>query len=119
MPPRRLNAPKGTRRVMALYKGFRERNPERARVVRIKLPQVAMLMGFVRAIEYDTTLGYQTVKMRHDFARGSAPQLAAGRGRNKLLLVGGRYHVTSRGIVDLTPRGREIDDHGYKSRRQR
>jgi hypothetical protein len=31
-------------------------------------------------------------------------------GRNELFLVGGSYHVTERGVVDLNTRGAEIDD---------
>jgi hypothetical protein len=93
-----------------LFEDFRERPPRSARVVRIKLPRAAALMGRVRAIEYDTTHGSKVTKYRHVFAVGSAPYLAAAPGhRGGLLLFGGRFHVTDRGIVDLGVGGREIE----------
>jgi hypothetical protein len=94
----------------ALYEDFREDKPRRARVVKITLPKAAMLMGTVSAIEYSTTHRGKTTLYRHDFAIGSRPFLAAGtKGKNRLLLFGGRYHITERGIVDLDGSGREIE----------
>jgi hypothetical protein len=93
-----------------LYEDFREDRPRRARAVRITLPKAAMLMGTVTAIEYDTSHGGKMVPYRHVFAIGSRPFLAAGTtGKNRLLLYGGRYHVTERGIVDLDGAGHEIE----------
>jgi hypothetical protein len=45
----------------------------------------------------------------HHFAPGSRPALYAGTNRNELALVGGRFHVTGRGITDLDANGRETD----------
>lgn len=101
---------KDIERASALYESFREERPKRARTVRVTLPKVAMVMGHVRAIEYDTTHGGKTHLYKHRFAPGSKPMLVAAKGRGKLFLIGGRYHVTGRGIVDLDPRGRELDD---------
>jgi hypothetical protein len=93
-----------------LFEEFREKAPRTARVVNIQLPKAAALMGRVRAIEYDTTHGSKVTKYRHDFAVGSAPYLAAAPGkRGGLLLFGGRFHVTARGIVDLDGNGHEIE----------
>jgi hypothetical protein len=47
---------------------------------------------------------------KHKFARGSRPLLCAGPKAGQLYLIGGRFHVTDRGIVDLTPSGKEIPD---------
>jgi hypothetical protein len=110
-------APRGTRRVLRLTQEFRERQPDRAMIVRIKLPKVAMSMGYLESVNYVTTLGDRTVRFKHTFAKGSRPLLAASGRKNQLLIVGGRFHVTERGIVDLGPSGREIDDRGYRSRR--
>ncbi len=88
-------------RAKRLYEDFREERPKRARVIRVKLPKVAMIMGTLRAIEYDTTHGGKTHLYKHTFAPGSRPLLVAASGRGKLFLVGGRYHVTARGVVDL------------------
>ncbi len=70
-----------------------------------------MVQGTVEAILYRTTHKGEAVLYKHDFAAGSRPFLAAGPRRNQLFLIGGRYHVTDRGIVDLDSHGREIEDH--------
>jgi len=99
-----------TKKAINTYAKFREERPQRAKAVHIKLPKTVWVMGHLGAVEYFTTINGNATKFRHKFARGSRPLLCAGTGRNQLLLVGGRFHVTDRGIVDLTPKGREIDD---------
>ena len=104
-------APKNVRRAASLYKSFREREPRVAKSVRVRLPRAVMVMGHVDFIGYTTTHeNNRAVHYKHSFARGTKPLLCAGVGRNQLFLIGGRYRVTGRGIVDLTPKGREIDD---------
>lgn len=93
-----------------LYEKFREKKATRARAVSITLPKSVMVMGYLEFVGYSTTHGGQAAMYKHKFAKGSRPLLCAGPGRNQLILVGGRYHVTERGIVDLTPKGREIED---------
>lgn len=101
-----------------LYEDFCEDKPRRARVVNITLPKAAMLMGTVTAIEYTTTHQGETTLYRHLFAVGSRPFLAAGtKGKNRLVLFGGRYHVTERGIVDLDQAGHEIEHTKRKKTR--
>lgn len=94
-------------RVARLFRGFRLRAPRSATRVRVELPEAAILMGTVRAIEYEMPHGRRTVLYRHEFAKGSRPELAAGPDPCQLVLVGGAYKVTERGIVDLHPNGRE------------
>lgn len=96
-----------------LHEEFREKAPTRAKKVSYAVPSVLMVMGQVEFIGYRTTHGDEMVLYKHDFAPGSRPQLAAGPKRNQLFLVGGRYRVTDRGIVDLDAKGREIDDPGH------
>lgn len=96
---------------VGLYRKFREAEPQRMRRVTIEIPAALMTMGRVSAIEYETTHGGKTQAYRHDFVPGSRPTLAASGKRNGLFLLGGRYHVTERGIVDLDPRGREVEDN--------
>jgi hypothetical protein len=98
------------RKAAQLYKAFREEPPRRAKRVNVKLPRSVMVMGTLDAVLYTTTIAGKATRFKHTFAKGSKPLLCAGPGRNSLVLVGGRYKVTYRGIVDLTPRGREIDD---------
>ena len=98
------------RRAAALYREFRESEPTRARVIRGRWPRAVMVMGYVDAIEYSTTVGGKGRRYRHKFARGSRAMLCATPKLGALFIIGGHFHVTDRGIVDLTPRGREIED---------
>ena len=98
------------RKAKKLYESFREKTATRARRINLKLPRAVMVMGYCSAIEYETTHGTKMRAYRHKFAKGSRPLLCAGPGKSQLFLIGGRFHVTDRGIVDLTPKGRELDD---------
>ena len=100
---------KALSRVARLYKSFREAPAKRAREVFFNPPRAAAVMGHVEFIGYVTSHAGKTHLYIHEFAEGSRPMMAAGTGRNQLLLVGGRYKVTSRGITDLDPNGRAID----------
>lgn len=93
-----------------LYEDFREVSVKRARKIRIKYPKAVAVMGYCEAILYSTTHKGVAKLYKHKFAKGSRALLCAGPGKSQLYLIGGRFHVTDRGIVDLTPSGREIPD---------
>lgn len=97
-----------------LHEKFREEIPKRAKAVKFDVPKVVMVMGTLESVEYTTTHKGKVHKYRHDFASGSRPFLAAGPKKNQLFIVGGCYHVTDRGIVDLDTHGKELLDptHG-------
>lgn len=92
----------------ALYEEFREEPPQRARAVNYKVPKAVAVMGRVEFFGYVTTHAGKTHLYVHQFAMGSRPIFAAGKGRNQAFLIGGRYRVTDRGIVDFGPGGREV-----------
>jgi hypothetical protein len=96
---------RGARR---LYGQFREERPGRTKRVPFKVPKAVAVIGHVEFIGYATTHRGKTHLYLHEFAEGSRPMMAAGPKRNQLLLVGGRYHFTARGIVDLDSSGREV-----------
>jgi hypothetical protein len=91
-----------------LYEEFREQKAQTGRVLRIDWPRSLMSMGYIHDIGYDTVRNGDAEKYRHHFAPGSRPILCADK-RGLLFIVGGRYHVTERGIVDLGPDGRELE----------
>lgn len=91
-----------------LYKRFREEEPKRARSVKITLPKAMMVMGTLDAVLYTTTHGGRSQSYKHTFNKGSRPLLCAGTKDGQLFVVGGRFRVTARGIVDLNGRRREI-----------
>ncbi len=98
------------RKAIELFRGFREREPTISKEIELDVPDQLIVMGHVEFIGYKTTHGKRAKLYKHDFAKGSRPLLCTGVGKNQVFLIGGNYHVTERGIVDLDTRGREIDD---------
>jgi hypothetical protein len=98
------------KKAKSLYESFREQPVGRARKVRINFPKAVAVMGYLEFVGYSTTHAGEAKLYKHKFAKGSRPLICAGPNDNQLYLVGGRFRVTGRGIVDLTPKRREIDD---------
>jgi hypothetical protein len=97
-------------RAVKLSAEFRESKPTRGKAIDFKMPKVLMVMGYLHDLGYDMIRSKKSEKYRHTFAPGSRPQLCVEPSTGRLFLIGGRFHVTERGIVDLDARGREIDD---------
>lgn len=99
---------------VALYTNFREKRPKKLKVVDIDIPTVVACIGHVESIDYTTTHGDKAVLYRHDFVKGSRPLLAVSADGRQLLLIGGRFQFTERGIVDRDVTGQEIENvaHG-------
>lgn len=97
-----------------LFRDFREREPKRIRVVDFDLPRAVMVIGYVEEIHYTTTHGKKSVLYRHPFQAGSRPLLCSSADGAQLLLLGGRYKFTDRGIVDRDADGNLVfdPDHG-------
>lgn len=79
--------------------------------VNILIPSELMVIGRLNAVEYDCRREGKTLKARHVFAPGSRPMLAAGTQKGQLFLLGTRYRMTDRGIVDFDAQGEAIDYH--------
>lgn len=106
-------------RAAKLYESFRERAPTRVKKLGIAgPPRIAVDIGHVEFIGYRTTHGRKLTLYQHDFAPGSRPLLCVSPDGKQLLLLGGRYQFTGRGIVDRDIAGREIDNpqHGRPMR---
>lgn len=67
---------------------------------KIKAPRVGLTVGPVLGIMYATTRDGKREKYLHRFKKNSRPLLAASHDGKTLVLVGGRYQFTDRGIVD-------------------
>lgn len=96
-----------------LYESFRERKPRRIGRADFKVPAAVACMGYVEGIDYRTTHGKKVTLYHHDFAPGSRPLLAVSSDGKQLLLLGGRYQFTERGIVDRDAKGREVENAGH------
>ena len=64
------------------------------------VPREALAIGNVLAIEYETVRDGEYEKYRHIFRKRSRPLLASAFHGKQLLLIGGKYLFTERGIVD-------------------
>ena len=93
-----------------LYEDFREAKPKR--IVRLNyddvIPKSLMSIGNLVEVRYDTTRGGKVEKYQHKFHAGSRPLLCAS-DTGLLYIIGGRYEVTERGIVDLDGQGNELE----------
>jgi hypothetical protein len=94
-------------RAAALYRDFREAEPQRASLLDIDLPRAVAEVGVCQFIGYLTTHAGRSQAYVHGFAKGSAPSLYSSGRRGELFLFGGRFRMTARGIVDLRADGRE------------
>jgi hypothetical protein len=99
-----------------LYESFREAKPRKLARMNVKIPRVVACMGHVEGIDYRTTHGKKVTLYRHKFAAGSRPLLCVSSDGRQLMLLGGLYQWTDRGIVDRDARGRERPDpkHGKR-----
>jgi hypothetical protein len=101
------------KQAIELFSSFRERKPTRIGRAVLKVPTVVACMGYVEGIDYRTTHGKKTELYHHDFAAGSRPLLCVSSDGRQVLLVGGRYKWTERGIVDRDHKDREIENEGH------
>ena len=99
--------------------------PKKIDTVNFEVPQAVAVIGHVDEILYTTTHNGKAVSYRHPFQAGSRPLMAVSGNGAQLLLLGGRYKFTARGIVDRDARGKLVyepahgdDDSGYMRRRQ-
>ena len=101
-------------RTLEIYETFRERAPRRVDVYKVHIPKMVAMIGHLESVDYATAHGSKKVYYRHDFAPGSRPLLCVSPDGKQLLLLGGRFQFTDRGIVDHDREGKEIDNphHG-------
>ena len=84
-----------------LYSGFMQRPPSRSQKITLPPPpKVALAIGKVSRLYYVSNRGGRATEYRHDFATGSRPLLAVSHDGKTLMLLGGAYRFTDRGIVD-------------------
>lgn len=109
-----MSLKKAIRAAVKLYRDFREKEPKKIGVVEVTLPAAVMVIGYVDEIFYTTSHKGRKVQYRHPFQDGSRPLLVASSDGKQLLLLGGFYKFTARGIVDRNPDGSlNFDpDHG-------
>ena len=93
---RRSSAAKVTR-AARLYQSFHEAAPNQVQRVAHPDVKVAMSLGRLDSVTYQTPDGKL---YRHRFIGAARPILAASHDGRQLIVLGGRYRMTWRGIVD-------------------
>ena len=96
----RIIPPAELRRARRLFRDFREKEPGRVLAVPINVPRVVAKIGRIHRLEYFTEHGVKRVLYGHTFRRRSAPDFMVSSDGRQLLLIGGRFVFTWRGIVD-------------------
>lgn len=85
----------------SLYHEFSGHQADHVDEIRVDFPDVALLIGECDGILYTTVRDGRTEKYVHHFKKKSRPLLAASHDGTQLLLLGGAYQFTDRGIEDV------------------
>lgn len=81
-------------------KRFSGHDAERVESVSFEVPETALKIGPCLGIMYETVRDGERIQYVHKFRRNSRPHLAASHDGKFLILLGGAYQFTERGIVD-------------------
>jgi hypothetical protein len=101
-PARRISgASRSVQRAADLFERFTGHDVSRGEVVDVPpLPDVVAIIGPVDFIGYTTVRDGRREKYIHHFAAKDRPKLAVTPDGSQILLIGGDYDFTERGIVD-------------------
>lgn len=84
-----------------LYEDFSGNDAEYEDTVTVDIPDVAIEVGTVDGIMYTTNRDGKEEKYIHRFKKNSRPLLAASHDGDQLILIGGSYQFTEKGIEDI------------------
>lgn len=96
-----------TRKAAALYQRFTGHLADEG--VRVKVPppvKVGVCIGDLDGVLYTTVRDGRVEKYIHKFAKADKPLFVVSPDGKQLLLIGGRYTFTERGIVDKSDKSR-------------
>ena len=84
-----------------LFRSFMLKRPAKVSRVRVPAPpKVGLAIGKIATIIYESDRGGSKHLYRHDFGQQSRPLLIASSDGKRLILLGGAYRFTERGIVN-------------------
>jgi len=85
-------------------KRFSGHDARHVETVSFEVPDTALNVGPCLGIMYETVRDGERIQYVHRFRRNSRPHLAASHDGKFLILLGGAYRFTERGIVDTGKR---------------
>jgi len=89
------------RRSADIYESFTGHEAEAIDVIDIPpIPDAVAVIGTLDAVEYTTVREGKTELYRHKFRAKDRPLLCVSPDRRQILIVGGGFQFTDRGIVD-------------------
>ena len=104
---RMVRAPVAVGRAVNIYERFTGHDAEQLTEVNVRpLPKVAAAIGMVTAICYSTRRDGRIEQYMHEFAKVDQPVFAVSPDGKQLLMIGGNYDFTERGIVDKSDKSR-------------
>lgn len=81
-------------------KRFTGHEARHVQTVSVEVPDTALHIGPCLGIMYETVRDDERIQYVHRFRKNSRPHLAASHDGKFLILLGGAYRFTERGIVD-------------------
>lgn len=104
---RMVAAPEPTGKAIDIFERFTGHDAKYLDEVEVKpLPKVAAKIGHITAICYSTRRDGKLEQYMHEFARVDQPIFAVSPDGTQLLMIGGNYDFTERGIVDKSDKSR-------------
>lgn len=87
------------RRAVKLYEDFRGDEPEFIDTVEIDDYDTFMVIGYLDFVGYHTNRDGEDERYIHHFNEKSRPLLCSSHDGKQLIIVGGQYRFTERGII--------------------
>jgi hypothetical protein len=88
------------RHAVKLYRDFTGMEPQYIDTYSVPEIKIATLIGHCDGVKYTTVRDGRTEKYVHTFKNASRPLLAVSFDGKQLIMLGGAYQFTERGIVD-------------------
>ena len=82
------------------YEGFTGHQADSYTEVQVPVVEVALEVGMVEGIAYSAVRDGKLERYFHEFKPSARPILAASHDGRQLLLIGGNFEFTDRGITD-------------------
>lgn len=88
------------RQAVALYRDFTGMEPESITTHEIVIPKAVLVIGETDEVWYTAVRDQVEERYRHRFRKRSRPLLCASADGKTLVILGGEFEFTDRGIVD-------------------